>query len=333
MANPKETLVKTFKKEKMKMKKENQSKVKRVAVSVLTGILAVNMITIPSTPAGAATENWNDSSAAWTNYKAAWKTISSNYENVSLTPGVNETELNLAWYSRTAETPSVKISKKADMTDAVRFYGEQKNIDETVNGYFSNKVRVTELEENTQYYYQVLKNGIWSETKPYKTRSFTNYSILYVGDPQIGACSGQNAAEDGTKMSESGDNLAARNDSFNWNNVLTQATAQHNVSFMVSAGDQVNTATKEEEYAGYLSAAPLAFLPVATTIGNHDSKSEQYTYHYNNPNAFDKTNEDNIAYTTGATKAGTDYYYTYGDVLFIVLDTNIVLGEIFIGNK
>lgn len=294
---------------------------KKIAVSAMTGIMALNVAVFPTVSTKAATEYWNDASAAWTNYKANWAEISSYYENVSLTPGVNEKELNLAWYSHTQETPKVKIADNKEMSNALEFVGTQEDINNTVAGYYSNKVTVKNLQENKQYYYQVYKNGEWTEAKAYKTGSFKNYSILYVGDPQIGASKGQTSTENDT-MSESGDNLAARNDSFNWNQVLTNATAQHDVSFMISAGDQVNTANKEDEYAGYLSAAPLASLPVATTIGNHDSKSAQYTYHYNNPNAFDKTVDANVDYITGSTAAGTDYYYTYGDVLFIVIDTN-----------
>ena len=56
----------------------------------------------------------------------------------------------------------------------------------------------------------------------------------------------------------------------------------------------------------------LAGLPVATTIGNHDSLNPDYTYHFNNPNATEN----------GKTQAGGDYYYSYGAGLFIVLNTN-----------
>lgn len=295
---------------------------KKIAVSAMAGIMALNMVVVPVSPAKAATEHWNDASAAWTAYKAAWSEISTNYENVSLTPGVDETQLNLAWYSHTMEMPKVKLADNKEMKNAAEFEGTQEDINDTVAGYYSNKVTVKNLKAETDYYYQVLKNGEWTEAKPYSTGSFKNYSILYVGDPQIGACTKQSAAEDGTVLNEKDDNLAARNDAFNWNQVLTNATAQHEVSFMISAGDQVNTADKENEYAGYLSASPLASLPTATTIGNHDSKSAQYSYHYNNPNAFDKTLAANEGYVTGATAAGTDYYYTYGDVLFVVIDTN-----------
>ena len=303
------------------MRKFNQ---KKIAVSALAGIMALNVAIVPTAQTSAATEYWNDSSAAWTNYKAAWADICANYENVSLTPGVNETELNFAWYSHTMEMPKVKIADNKEMKNATEFNGTQEDIGDTVEGYYANKVTVKNLKENTDYYYQVFKNGAWKEAKNYSTNSFKNYSILYVGDPQIGACNKQTSAE-GDAMDEKltgADNLAARNDSFNWNQVLEGATARHDVSFMISAGDQVNTADREEEYAGYLSASALTSLPVATTIGNHDSKSAQYTYHYNNPNAFDKTVEANADYVTGATAAGTDYYYTYGDVLFITIDTN-----------
>ncbi|MFQ9916357.1 MAG: metallophosphoesterase family protein [Flavonifractor plautii] len=69
---------------------------------------------------------------------------------------------------------------------------------------------------------------------------------------------------------------------------------------------------KEEEYAGYLDPDALTSLPVATTIGNHDSLNADYMYHFNNPNTTEY----------GATQAGGDYYYSYGNGLFIVLNTN-----------
>ena len=92
-----------------------------------------------------------------------------------------------------------------------------------------------------------------------------------------------------------------------------------NVSFIVSAGDQVNAGKNEREYAAYLGADALTSLPVATTVGNHDSVSNQYSLHFNNPNAFSSKDAN---YIQGQTEAGTDYYYSYGNVLFIVLDTN-----------
>lgn len=287
---------------------------------IIAGALALCAAASSTISAFAATEHWNDASTAateWNDWKTEWETIKNNYEYVSLTPGADETKLNFAWYSKTQEVPSVRISTKDDMSNAKEFKGVQSAIaEEDAKGYFANKATVSGLSENTEYYYQVFKNSEWSAPEKYVTKSFDEFSVLYVGDPQIGACSSQTSSE-GDKMSGE---LAARNDAYNWNKTLeTALLANPDVSFMISAGDQVNTATHEYEYAGYLYPEILSSLPVATTIGNHDSGSVQYSYHFNNPNSF-KT--DDSVYAVGATKAGTDYYYTYGDVLFIVLDTN-----------
>ncbi len=293
------------------------NKTKRAIAGIFGAVLAASV----TTTVFAATEHWNDASTAapseWSQWKQDWETIKNDHEQVSLTPGANETQLNFAWYSKTEETPAVRISKSADMSGAVEFGGTQSEItEEAAIGYFSNKVTVKDLEENTQYYYQVFKNGEWSETCKYSTKSFDSYSILYVGDPQIGACKGQTSTE-GDEMANE---IAARNDAFNWNRTLENALSAHpDVSFMVSAGDQVNTADREYEYAGYLFPSVLDSLPVSTTIGNHDSGSYQYSLHFNNPNSFELNDSK---YTLGHTAAGSDYYYTYGDVLFIVIDTN-----------
>lgn len=288
---------------------------------IIAGALALSMAASTALSVYAATEHWNNASegstAEWTEWKTEWETVKNDYEKISLTPGTDETKLNFAWYSKTEEIPAVKLSKNSDMSDGVEFKGEQEVIEaEAAKGYYSNKVTVENLEENTQYYYQVYKNGKWCDVEEYSTKSFDSYSVIYVGDPQIGACKGQTNSED-EKMSNE---IAARNDAFNWNQTLTNALSAHpDVSFMLSAGDQVNYADREYEYAGYLNPDVLSSLPVSTTIGNHDSGSYQYSYHFNNPNSFDLDDE---TYALGHTNAGTDYYYTYGDVLYIVIDTN-----------
>lgn len=306
---------------------ENENMRKKI-YGITAGIVSMSLLLSVGVPAlqnhtlSAATEYWNDASNnEWAKYKRDWSSISNDYQNVSLTPGEDETQLNLAWYSKTQEKPKVRISQtKSKISKGKVYSGVQTKITlDDLEGYYSNKVTITGLKECTTYYYQVYKNGAWQAVETYETKSFSKFSFLYVGDPQIGACKGQTSIEK-EEMSESDANLAARNDAYNWDKILTEAVNAHpDVSFMVSAGDQVNTATSEEEYAGYLSAGPLSSLPVATTIGNHDSKSVQYSLHYNNPNTFDA---DQTEYTLGSTAAGSDYYYVYGDVLFIVLDTN-----------
>lgn len=288
---------------------------------VLAGTLALGAL-----PAAlAATAQYNDSSAtggdaAWKAWVEDWEALSGDYTQVSLTPGRDETELNFAWYSKVepgkAATPVVHFG--ADKNSLTAFTGVSAEVDDSLTGgvkYVYNHVTVTGLKENTTYYYTVEKNGVQTQAETYATHSFSSVKMLYVGDPQIGASKGQ--PQNGEKLvADAGAaNTAARNDGFAWARTLSIAQEQNpDLSFVISAGDQVNKTgkAKEEEYAGYLAPAVLKSLPVATTIGNHDSLNPDYLYHFNNPNA---TNY-------GATQAGGDYYYTYGAGLFIVLNTN-----------
>ncbi len=294
---------------------------KNVLAGVLAGTLAVGAF-----PAAlAATVHYNDSSvtgdsAQWQAWVNGWETLSGDYTQVSLTPGKNETELNFAWYSKVepgkTATPVVHFGTNKDALTA--FTGVSADVDASLTGgaaYVYNHVTVTGLKENTNYFYTVEKNGVQSDVREYQAKSFSSVKMLYVGDPQIGASKGQ--PQNGEKLSASSGaaNTAARNDAFAWARTLSVATQQNpDVSFIISAGDQVNKTgkAKEEEYAGYLSAPVLQSIPVATTIGNHDSLNADYFYHFNNPNATDY----------GKTQAGGDYYYTYGAGLFIVLNTN-----------
>ena len=181
-----------------------------------------------------------------------------------------------------------------------------------------NKVTVSGLAENTSYQYQYYLDGAWSDTYTFETKSTENFSVMYVGDPQIGASVGQ---DDNSKE------YHAMNDAYNWNHTLSSALSAHsNVSIILSAGDQINQTSvskdadkleQQIEYAGFLSSPLLRSMPVATTIGNHDSKSVNYSNHFNNPNT-----ATSVATTEGKTDAGTDYYFTYGNTLFVSIDTN-----------
>ena len=293
---------------------------KKILAGVLSGALLLGVGPL----AMAATANYNDGSvtggsAEWQAWVSEWESVATDYTHVSLTPGANETQLNFAWYSKTesgkAATPVVHFG--TDKNNLTAFTGMSAQVDDSLTdgvAYDYNHVTVTGLKANTTYYYTVEKNGVQTEVQEYKTGSFDQVKMLYVGDPQIGASKGQPQNGEALVGDSGAANTAARNDAFGWNRTLEIATEQNpDVNFIISAGDQVNKTgkPKEEEYAGYLAADALASLPVATAIGNHDSLNPDYTYHFNNPNATEY----------GQTQAGGDYY-SYGDGLFIVLNTN-----------
>ncbi|MDY2679851.1 MAG: metallophosphoesterase [Lentihominibacter sp.] len=320
----------------VEVKKHRSSAARRLALAT-----AIFVMTSAYSGSFAATEHWNDAStsadSSWKQWKTDWENIKDDYENVSLTPGSNASELNFAWYSHRTEVPKVRVSKTRNgLKNAKAFDGTQEETtvaysaalqEENKDGtsYKSNKVTVTGLKENTTYYYQVYQNGKWQTAEKYRSGDTDEYSVIYVADPQIGASKGQTSSEDEV-MADAKDGsstLAARNDSYNWDVILQDAAEQHSdLSFMISAGDQVNYSNYEYEYAGFLNPSVLASLPVATTIGNHDSGARNYTWHFNNPNSIDVTQDSEGALTAGHTNAGSDYYFTYGDVLYIVIDTN-----------
>lgn len=259
---------------------------------------------------------------AWEEWCAEWETEKNDWENISLTPGVDETELNFAWYSKdSAGLPSFRwYQDEATSAESLQTVTQSN----AVPGYYSNKVTVTGIEPGATYYYSYTKDGEWTEPVAYTAAESTDeFSFVFFGDPQIGS-SNENIPTGET--SELGQDRSVRNDSFNWNDTVEKAYALNpDLSFMVSAGDQIQSRDKdtsdethatytdnEIEYAGYLSPELLKQIPVATTIGNHDALSSNYTYHFNNPNASD----------IGSTYAGGDYYFSYGDVLFIMINTN-----------
>ncbi|MGI6106855.1 MAG: fibronectin type III domain-containing protein [Lachnospiraceae bacterium] len=297
-----------------------KASVKRGMMTVLcAGLVAA---ALPAAGISASTDHYSDSSTlgeddAWQAYCDNWETLSADYTQVALNPGKDETELNFTWMTeKEGATPVVKMG--TDKDNLTEFQGTTTDVDTKFTDgveYVSNKVTVTGLEPGNTYYYVVVKNGVDSEAQTYTLSSTDDVKFLVVGDPQIGASKGQ--TQDGAELvNDAGAaNTAARNDGFTWDRTLDIAAAENpDLDFIVSCGDQVNKTgqPKEEEFAAYLSASVLANIPAASTIGNHDSLNEDFSNHFTTPNATG----------LGATAAGGDYYYSYGNVLFITLNTN-----------
>lgn len=310
----------------------NEKLKKRFIVSLATISSLASLTVVPTFAFGEysgndGTSNLNNGITATTEYQNWYDNQWNNNEEkdtgkIVLTPGSKPTDLNFAWYSQTKGTPKVKMSTNQDMSNAYEVTGTATDINKT-NGFnaykASNKVSVTDyLQENTTYYYQYTVDGNWSTVYTYQTHSFTDFKAVLVGDPQIGASS---STGQGTLNDES---IAIN--TYAWNKTLTTALGENgiaeNASFILSAGDQIDYSSygsngegeliREQEYAGFLYPSVLRSVPLATTIGNHESQVDDYSYHYNNPNASE----------LGKTESGGDYYYSYGDTLFISLNSN-----------
>ena len=297
----------------------------------------------------------------WESWVEEWNTVKTDWTQISLTPGSDATQLNFAWYTpknmKTASSGAVakivaKVCPKLVKSNKPKLIiGEGKNMrnvrvyeavqtsvegekDNEGNEYNSNKVTVKGLKENRTYYYSYDNGNGYTEPAAYTTKSTDKFSFVFVGDPQIGSSNELKGTDSEEFYNAQSDSV--RSDSFNWEATLEAAMAKtgNQASFVVSAGDQIQTTKKkspnkdasksEIEYTGYLSPDVLKSLPVATTVGNHDADNANYTYHFNTPNSSELGSNGIV---------GGDYYFTYGDVLFMMLntqDTNVAEHKQFI---
>lgn len=224
-------------------------------------------------------------------------------KNVAVNTGANESELNFAWYGLSSQPGKVQITQGTSTTgafpeaNATTILADSTELAYTKfydKTYYSNKAVFKGLELGKGYIYRVGNDDAWSPTYQLKTQDISNgYEVLFVSDAQIGT---------GTIPT----------DRHGWNDTLEKAMATYpNVSFIANTGDMVDVATKEVEYDAYFAPDKLTEYPTATAVGNHDI-SANYGYHYNEPNLSG----------IGANEANSDYYFIYGDVLYLVLNTN-----------
>lgn len=226
-----------------------------------------------------------------------WENIQADDTVISLTPGACQGEINFCWLSETAEEKFV-ISENIDMTDGKELEVTQ---DEALDGLISNNVTASGLEEGKTYYYSYTENGVFSKAEKVTVQPDENFTVLYISDAQIGR-SGDETLEE----------VLVR-DTCGWNFTVDKMTARYpDAAFAISGGDQFQSADSLVQMKAYLSPDEMRSLPFANTIGNHDDDSTLYGDIFNNPNE---------VFELFRSEAGTGYYYTYGDVLFITVNT------------
>lgn len=216
-------------------------------------------------------------------------------KSIFLTVGNDTSSQGITWYADTETAGEVQYAVKTGDTFPENYLTvPASSTAANEKGFYSNQAVLTGLLPDKEYVYRV-KNGdtisdIYSFTSGNNDGS---YEFAFVGDPQIGAGSTDSDIE-------------------GWNETLKTISSKFNADFLLSGGDQVNTASNETQYTGYINEL-FTSLPSATTIGNHDSGSAAYNQHFNLPNeSADK----------GQTTAGSDYWFVYENTLFINLNSN-----------
>lgn len=233
-------------------------------------------------------------------FSPRWSQIQADNTVISVTPGATVGELRFAWLSSSTDSdPAFRLSKNSDMSDSESF---EVTTADAIENLRSNKVTVTGLEQGRTYYYSYTENGVWSEAQPITVQPSDEFTVLYVSDAQIGR-SGDETLEE----------ILIR-DTCGWNYTVDKMlTAYPDAAFAISGGDQFQSPDSLVQMKAYLSPEALRSLPVANTIGNHDDDSTLYGEIFNNPNEVNELMQS---------EAGTGYYYTYGDVLFITINSN-----------
>jgi len=237
-------------------------------------------------------------------WQASWE---KEYDNgVILFPGSDESEMNVSWYSKTESEPKVVVSEGLIITDnAKTFTGYCVETDYFDD--YSNKVTITGLEPGKTYSYKCFSEGFESALYHFKTDENANeFTALYMTDIHITGVKDNALSQEEVKRTAGV-----------FNDTLNEAYLKHNPSILLSAGDQASYGL-ENEYKGFASPLLLKSMPVATTIGNHDRKGVDYKTFNNVPN--EKENSVVSSYI------GSDYWFTKGDVLFLVIDSNNASG-------
>lgn len=309
---------------------------KQIAALAMTGVMAAGCA-VPSLAAAApdghtdAADTAAGANGVYEQWQEQWETIKNDWTQVSLSPGADDTQMNFAWYSK-VRSVVFRVAADEAMTQSVQevdIEGTEGPADKAGTQYYVCKATTSDLTPGT-YYYQI------GDAEPVAfdvQDSSDGFSFIYVGDPQIGSSNELKGTD--TEEFYAVQSASVCNDSFNWNNTLEKALARDtDASFILSAGDQIQTTKKkapnkdatnsEIEYTGYLCPEALDSIPVATTVGNHDADNANYTYHFNTANTSELGSNGIV---------GGDYYYTYGNALFIMLntqDTNVAEHKQFI---
>lgn len=266
-------------------------------ISVLLSVLLVFSLSFTAFAA-----NKVPATAEWA---AMQSSIFSDTGKISLMQGEEAGDVNFSWVVPVNFTTEKFVySDNKEMTDGINV--DVTSINNASVSYVVNRVSLYDLKPGT-YYYMYTFGGAWQPVASFKVQDASDgFSVMFCSDPQLGRSGGDSDA-------------AILDDSFGWQRTLAAATAKNpDISFIMSAGDQVNEATNKKEYNALLYPEVMKSYSLVTTVGNHDFYSPYYAYHFNNPN---------VSSTEMLSPGGNDYYFSYGNALFISINTQNYLME------
>lgn len=270
-------------------------KTQRILALLLTLALTVSLFTFTS-GAIEPQEEWLEKN---------WSELAESKGSLLMTPGEDNTKMNFSWQSSFKSAKAeIEVATKQDMSDA-----ESLDVSTRFNIFcfeYTHEATASELEADTTYYYKYYADKKWSDVYSFKTADTDSTRVLFVSDCQIG------------RYRQGTDEEILQHDTYGWYKTMELATEKNaGINFIISTGDQVEDSYSEHQYSLMESVPQLRNYPIAAAVGNHEFYTTNYSSHYNNPNR----NTD----VPFRDPAGNGYYFLYNDVLFIVLDSNVVV--------
>lgn len=244
-------------------------------------------------------------------------------KDIVVNNGDNENQIAITYFVRNDLSSQSYLVFDGKTYKASRVYqtGDSK-------GYMSHTVVLDIIAGNTYTYY-IKTPSYTSDTYTLKTKALgenNEFSLAYFGDPQIG--SGDSVWD--SKGLNKNTQAKVDQDKIDFAKAIDRAMKM-DPHFYFSMGDNVEIAGYEGEYDSFLDHDMFRERIFSTVTGNHETYMDKnddnqqntvFRDHFYLPNvselgSFTKNNEDgSLTYVPG------DYYYTYGDTLFINLNSN-----------
>mgnify|MGYP001942168641 CR=1 FL=1 len=253
------------------------------------------------------------------------ESITTPIKNIVVNNGKNENEIAITWFA-TGDVTESKLVFDGKEYEPVR---SRKTGDK--NGY-STYTAIVNITPGKTYTYYVQTGSYKSETYTLQTKALgknNEFSIAYFGDPQMG--SGDSVWD--KKGLNKNTQAKVDQDKVDFGKSIEKAR-KLDPHFYLSMGDNVEIANLEGEYDYFLDNDLYKERVFSSVVGNHetyvndkDGHSQRNTVfadHFYLPNesklgSISKVNEDGTAYYIPG-----DYYYSYGDTLFINLNSNVL---------
>ena len=187
------------------------------------------------------------------------------------------------------------------------------------------------VKPGTSYKYYVVAGDFVTQEYTLTTKAFgenKEFNVAYFGDPQIGSGDSvwSNAGLDKNTQAK------IEQDKIDFDKTIKKAR-ELDPHFYLSMGDNVEIAGYEAEYDYFLDNDLFKERIFSSVVGNHETymdpedtsqQNTAFSDHFYLPNESDfgsisKINEDGTRFYIPG-----DYYYTYGDTLFLNINSNVI---------